>query len=81
VVQGDAVSVYYDPMIAKLIVWGDTRRVALARMTAALRDYHIVGLKTNVQFVADLTQTKVRATRCFGALRGIVAVYDGRKRK
>ncbi len=49
--EGDAISPHYDSMIAKLIVWGDTRAQALARLDAALRDTHIVGLHTNVAFL------------------------------
>ena len=49
--EGDAISPFYDPMIAKLIVHGDTREQALARLDAALAQTHIVGLVTNVQFL------------------------------
>jgi 3-methylcrotonyl-CoA carboxylase alpha subunit len=49
--QGDAISPYYDSMIAKLIVHGDTREQALALMDAALAQTQIVGLHTNVQFL------------------------------
>ena len=49
--QGDAISPYYDSMVAKLIVHGATRAEALARMDAALAQVHIVGLNTNVQFL------------------------------
>ena len=49
--EGDAISPYYDSMIAKLIVHGDTREQALALMDAALANTHIVGLNTNVQFL------------------------------
>jgi 3-methylcrotonyl-CoA carboxylase alpha subunit len=49
--EGDAISPYYDSMIAKLIVWGEDRAQALARLDAALRDTHIVGLNTNVDFL------------------------------
>ena len=49
--EGDAVSPYYDSMIAKLIVWGRDRAQALARLDAALRDTHIVGLHNNVAFL------------------------------
>ena len=49
--QGDAISPYYDSMVAKLIVHGDTRADALARMDMALGEFHIVGLQTNVQFL------------------------------
>ncbi|MBF6992688.1 acetyl/propionyl/methylcrotonyl-CoA carboxylase subunit alpha, partial [Cupriavidus sp. IK-TO18] len=46
--EGDTISPYYDPMIAKLIVWGKDRDEALARMRQALAAYHVVGLSTNV---------------------------------
>ena len=51
---GDAISPHYDPMIAKLIVWGEDRAQALARMRAALAEFHIVGLANNVDFLARL---------------------------
>ena len=49
--EGDAISPFYDSMIAKLIVHGDTREQALARLDEALAQTHIVGLATNVQFL------------------------------
>ncbi len=49
--HGDAISPFYDSMIAKLIVHGDTREQALARLDDALAQTHIVGLATNVQFL------------------------------
>ena len=49
--EGDAISPYYDSMIAKLIVHADTREQALARLDEALAQTHIVGLATNVQFL------------------------------
>lgn len=49
--QGDEISVYYDPMIAKLIVWGDNRDLALTRLCHALREYRISGVKTNLDFL------------------------------
>jgi 3-methylcrotonyl-CoA carboxylase alpha subunit len=49
--EGDAISPYYDSMIAKLIVHGDSREHALALMDTALAKTHIVGLNTNVQFL------------------------------
>lgn len=54
---GDAVTPYYDSMIAKVIVHGATRAQALARLEAALADTHIVGLATNVQFLRDVIKT------------------------
>ncbi len=49
--EGDTISPYYDPMIAKLIVWGADRAQALARLDLALAQTHIVGLHTNVAFL------------------------------
>ncbi|MEY2895916.1 MAG: hypothetical protein RL669_185, partial [Pseudomonadota bacterium] len=51
---GDAISPYYDPMIAKLICWGEDREQALTRMRAALAELHIVGLANNVDFLERL---------------------------
>jgi 3-methylcrotonyl-CoA carboxylase alpha subunit len=55
--EGDAISPFYDPMIAKLIVWGPTRFDALARMSAALAEYRIVGVATNVAFLKRLVES------------------------
>jgi 3-methylcrotonyl-CoA carboxylase alpha subunit len=49
--EGDAISPFYDSMIAKLIVHGRTREEALAKMDRALSEVQIVGLATNVQFL------------------------------
>jgi 3-methylcrotonyl-CoA carboxylase alpha subunit len=51
---GDSITPHYDPMIAKLIVWGTDRAHALARMHAALADFHIVGVANNVDFLSRL---------------------------
>jgi 3-methylcrotonyl-CoA carboxylase alpha subunit len=51
---GDAISVYYDPMIAKLIVWGADRDAAIRRFRSALTETQIGGLKTNVAFLVRL---------------------------
>ncbi len=56
--EGDAISPYYDSMIAKLIVHGDNREQALARMDEALAQLHIVGLSSNVQFLRHVVQSR-----------------------
>jgi 3-methylcrotonyl-CoA carboxylase alpha subunit len=61
-VEGDAISPHYDSMIAKLIVWGADRAQALARLGAALRDTHIVGLQTNVAFLRRVVDSVSFAT-------------------
>ncbi|MEP6740561.1 MAG: biotin/lipoyl-containing protein, partial [Caldimonas sp.] len=52
--QGDAITPFYDPMIAKLIVWDVDRGAALARMRSALEHYRIVGVANNVEFLGRL---------------------------
>jgi 3-methylcrotonyl-CoA carboxylase alpha subunit len=55
--QGDAISPYYDSMVAKLIVHGATREEALVKLDVALAQTHIVGLITNVQFLRHVVQS------------------------
>jgi acetyl-CoA carboxylase biotin carboxylase subunit len=50
VYEGAEVSIYYDPMIAKLICWGENRVEAILRMRRALREYQVRGIKTNIPF-------------------------------
>lgn len=57
VLRGDEVSIYYDPMIAKLIVWDENRTRALSRLTQALSEYRISGMTTNVNFLYNLAST------------------------
>ena len=58
VYDGGEISMYYDSMIAKLIVHGATRDEALARLDAALAQTHIVGVATNVQFLRGVLATE-----------------------
>ena len=60
--EGDTISPYYDPMIAKLIVWGRDREEALARMAQALAEYRVVGLSTNVAFLRRLVTSQAFRT-------------------
>ena len=56
--QGDEITPYYDPMIAKLIVWGAERPQALARMRQALAQYRVVGVSNNVDFLSRLVAVR-----------------------
>ncbi len=60
--EGDTISPFYDSMVAKLIVHGDTRAQALARLDEALSQTRIVGLTTNVQFLRHIIRTDSFAT-------------------
>jgi 3-methylcrotonyl-CoA carboxylase alpha subunit len=52
--EGDEITPFYDPMIAKLIVWDEHRDGALARMRKALADYEVAGVTTNIDFLSRL---------------------------
>jgi 3-methylcrotonyl-CoA carboxylase alpha subunit len=54
VVEGDQVSPYYDPMIAKLITWGENREAALRQLQVALADYQVAGVTTNIDFLTNV---------------------------
>lgn len=51
VTQGSIISMHYDPMISKLIAWGNTRTQAQQRLQQALKQYYIGGVKTNIPFL------------------------------
>ncbi|MBV9521269.1 MAG: acetyl-CoA carboxylase biotin carboxylase subunit [Alphaproteobacteria bacterium] len=51
---GDAIGIDYDPMIAKLVAWGEDRAAALRHLRAGLGDYEILGIATNLAFLARL---------------------------
>ena len=60
--EGDEISPHYDSMIAKLIVWGENRAQALARMDAALQQTHLMGPATNVAFLRRVVGSHAFAT-------------------
>jgi acetyl-CoA carboxylase biotin carboxylase subunit len=54
VAEGGEVSVFYDPLLAKLIVSGETREAAIARTVAALGQYIVLGIRTNIPFLLNI---------------------------
>jgi acetyl-CoA carboxylase biotin carboxylase subunit len=54
VYPGYEVPVHYDPMLAKLIVWGETRAIAIGRMKRALRELTLSGIRTNIPFFVQV---------------------------
>ncbi|HEU4645586.1 MAG TPA: acetyl/propionyl/methylcrotonyl-CoA carboxylase subunit alpha [Burkholderiales bacterium] len=58
---GGAITPHYDPMIAKLICWGEDRAAALARLANALSEVEIVGLRTNVAFLERVVRSRAFA--------------------
>ncbi len=51
VAEGDEVSIYYDPLVAKLIASAETREMARQRMLSALRRFAVLGIRTNIPFL------------------------------
>ena len=54
---GFEISTFYDPLISKLIVWGETRPQAIVRMRRALEEYRFVGVRTNIPFHQTMLST------------------------
>jgi 3-methylcrotonyl-CoA carboxylase alpha subunit len=55
--QGDPITPYYDPMIAKLIVWGADRDTAARRLAVALSAYEVVGVTTNLGLLREIADS------------------------
>lgn len=58
IVEGDEITTFYDPMIAKLIVWGENREAALVQMHNALSQFHVEGLGNNIAFLDRLVASE-----------------------
>jgi len=56
--QGNEISIYYDSMISKLISYGANREIAIEKMKRALIDYKVHGVKTNINFLLSLLNSK-----------------------
>lgn len=56
---GDTVSQFYDPLIAKLVVWGEDRNKAIIRMQHALDNYEITGIKNNIPFLRKAFDSEI----------------------
>ena len=57
---GNTVTPFYDPLLAKLIVWGPDRPAALDRARGAVADFHVSGPKCNLPFFTELRQPVLR---------------------
>ena len=56
VIEGDEVSIHYDPMISKLAAWGRTREEAIDRLRRALDEYEVSGIKTTLPFFREIVR-------------------------
>jgi 3-methylcrotonyl-CoA carboxylase alpha subunit len=57
VTQGDSISIYYDPLIAKLIVWDETREKAISRLQEALAHTYLAGVQSNLHLLQNIVAT------------------------
>ncbi len=57
VYAGYTVPRYYDTLLAKLVVWGPDRDAAIARMTRALGEYHVAGVRTTIPFLQHIVRS------------------------
>lgn len=57
VYAGYQIPIFYDPMIAKLVVWGKDRKEAISRMQRALLEYQVGGFKNNIPFLRNLIES------------------------
>lgn len=76
---GDEVSIYYDPMISKLVAWGRTRTEAIDRMRRALDEYAVAGIKTTLPFFREI----IRDEEFIGGRldTGFIPRFNDRRRK
>ncbi len=58
VTNGNEISLYYDPMISKLIAWAPTRTEAIHRMVRALREYELQGIHSTIPFLINVLKHK-----------------------
>ena len=65
VYQGAAVTVYYDPMVAKLIAWGSNREEAIERTRRALSEFAVKGIKTSIPFHQRVMRHPVFRAGCY----------------
>ncbi len=64
ITSGDSIGVFYDPMIAKLIVHDENRHAALSRLRGALTQIHVGGITTNIEFLHQLASNESFINAC-----------------
>ena len=79
VYEGAEVSIYYDPMISKLAVYGKTREEAIDRLRRALREYEVGGIKTTIPFFQEIVEDEEFIAGNLDT--GFIAGFNERKKK
>jgi acetyl-CoA carboxylase biotin carboxylase subunit len=62
VYSGSDISAFYDPIMSKLVVWGENREAARKKMIEALKEYIVLGVKTNIPYLKDVLSHEVFIT-------------------
>jgi len=63
--EGSEISIYYDPLVSKLVAWGPDREISIKRMLRALKEYYIAGVVTNISFLQKILNHKKFLTGSF----------------
>lgn len=71
---GLTVTPYYDPLLAKIVAWGESRKASLLRMRKALDAITIIGVKTNIPLLKDILSHRNFAAGCFDT--EFIATHD-----
>jgi len=79
VYEGSEVSIYYDPMISKLCVYGKDRKEAIERMRRALREYEVGGIKTTLPFFREILEDEVFVKGDLDT--GFIAAFNERRKE
>jgi acetyl-CoA carboxylase biotin carboxylase subunit len=79
--SGSEVPIFYDPILAKLIVWGENRKMACERMANALETYIILGIQTTIEFLKDiiLSEPFINADTTTGFITRYFDNWEGEK--
>ena len=70
---GYKVDIYYDPLLAKLMCWGETREEARARLAASLENYWIEGVNTNISFLRRVAESEEFVSGAYDTWAGLQA--------
>jgi acetyl-CoA carboxylase biotin carboxylase subunit len=79
--SGSEVPIFYDPILAKLIIWGEDRNMACRRMANALEQYVILGIQTTIEFLKDIVRSDpfIKADTTTGFINQFFDGWKGKK--
>ena len=78
--KGYEVTLHYEPLLAKIMAWGETREEAIKRLSRALLSFRLEGVKINLQLLRDVLASQEFATNTYNTL-SISGVIENRKKE